>query len=193
MFVLVLKVTENDGTQPSLSLILWSLLLVEPLRNPVNVNRGYYTRISSSRAESISHSFASLTRERYFQHEKIKFVSPSGHVRFCLFYRYWWNSYIKHYFLPIFACQKNVIKLGYKVIKEKLNKNNNALYTYIFFSKKSKFWWRREEFQMGHNENYWDLKESKGLGYLTVNEWGWVSYEELWRWRRVLSASAYGG
>ena len=23
---------------------------------------------------------ASLTRERYFQHEKIKFVSPSGHV-----------------------------------------------------------------------------------------------------------------
>ena len=31
---------------------------------------------------------------------------------------------------------------------------------------------------MGLNENYWDLKESKGLGYLTVNEWGWVSYEE---------------
>ena len=26
------------------------------------------------------------------------------------------------------------------------------------------------EFQMGHNENYWDLKESKGLGYLTVNK-----------------------
>ena len=37
-------------------------------------------RILSSRAESISHSFASLTRERYFQHSKIKFVSPSGHV-----------------------------------------------------------------------------------------------------------------
>ena len=37
-------------------------------------------RILSSRAESISHSFASLTRERYFQHEKIKFVSPGGHV-----------------------------------------------------------------------------------------------------------------
>ena len=36
-------------------------------------------RILSSRAESISHSFASLTRERYFQHSKIKFVSPRGH------------------------------------------------------------------------------------------------------------------
>ena len=29
---------------------------------------------------TISHSFASLTRERYFQHSKIKFVSLSGHV-----------------------------------------------------------------------------------------------------------------
>jgi len=28
----------------------------------------------------------SLTSERYFQHEKIKSVSPSGHVMFCLFY-----------------------------------------------------------------------------------------------------------
>ena len=37
-------------------------------------------RILSSRAESISHSFASLTRERHFQHSKIKFVSPRGHV-----------------------------------------------------------------------------------------------------------------
>ena len=36
-------------------------------------------RILFSRAESISHSFASLTRERYFQHSKIKFVSPHGH------------------------------------------------------------------------------------------------------------------
>ena len=32
-------------------------------------------RILSSRAESISHSFA-----RCFQHSKIKFVSPSGHL-----------------------------------------------------------------------------------------------------------------
>ena len=41
-------------------------------------------RILSSRAESISHLFALLTRERYFQHfsalPKIKFVSPGGHV-----------------------------------------------------------------------------------------------------------------
>ena len=37
-------------------------------------------RILSSRAESISHSFVSLTRERYFPHSKIKFVSPPGHV-----------------------------------------------------------------------------------------------------------------
>ena len=43
-------------------------------------------RILSSSAESIC------------QHEKIKFVSPSGHGMFCLFYRYWWNSYIKHNF-----------------------------------------------------------------------------------------------
>ena len=28
-----------------------------------------------------------LTSERYFQHEKIKFVSPSGHVMFYLLYR----------------------------------------------------------------------------------------------------------
>ena len=37
-------------------------------------------QILSSLAESISHSFAPLTRERYFQHSKIKLVSPSGHV-----------------------------------------------------------------------------------------------------------------
>ena len=41
-------------------------------------------RILSSSAESISHEWASLTwemmNERYFQHSKIKFVSPSGHV-----------------------------------------------------------------------------------------------------------------
>ena len=45
---------------------------------------------------------ASLTRERYFQHSKIKFVAPSGHIMFCLFYRYWWNSYIKDnlFFIP---------------------------------------------------------------------------------------------
>ena len=39
-------------------------------------------------ALKVSHWFVSLTCERYFQHEKIKFVSPSGHLMFCLFYRY---------------------------------------------------------------------------------------------------------
>ena len=29
---------------------------------------------------------------------------------------------------------------------------------------------------------------SLGEDYLAINEWGWVSYEELWRSRRVLSA-----
>ena len=47
---------------------------------------------------SISHSFATLTRERYYPHEKIKFVSPRSHVMFCLFYRYWWNFQVKHNF-----------------------------------------------------------------------------------------------
>ena len=37
-------------------------------------------RILSSSAESISHEWAKRTSEKYFQHEKIKFVSPSGHV-----------------------------------------------------------------------------------------------------------------
>ena len=36
--------------------------------------------LSGSRADSVSHSFASLTRERYFQHSKIKFVSPRVHA-----------------------------------------------------------------------------------------------------------------
>ena len=48
------------------------------------INRTLHGRLGiqilSSRAESNSHSFASLTRERYFQHSKIKFVSPRGHV-----------------------------------------------------------------------------------------------------------------
>ena len=31
-----------------------------------------------------------------------------------------------------------------------------------------------------------------GSCYLTINEWGWVPYEELWRSRRVLSVEAVG-
>ena len=45
----------------------------------------FYLRVL---AESISYERAKRTSERYFQHEKIKFVSPSGHVMFCLLYRY---------------------------------------------------------------------------------------------------------
>ena len=37
-------------------------------------------RILSSHAESISHEWAKRTSEKYFQHEKIKFISRSGHV-----------------------------------------------------------------------------------------------------------------
>ena len=37
-------------------------------------------QILSSSAESISHEWAKRTSERYFQHSKIKFVSPQGHV-----------------------------------------------------------------------------------------------------------------
>ena len=55
-------------------------------RNFINIyiiNRTFHgrlgLRILSSCAESISHSFALLTRERYFQHSKIKFVAPRGH------------------------------------------------------------------------------------------------------------------
>ena len=54
-------------------------------------------RILSSRAESISHSFASLTRERYFQHEKIKFVSPRGHVISSIYF-FSWQSHCNFFF-----------------------------------------------------------------------------------------------
>ena len=37
-------------------------------------------QILSSRAEIISHSFTLVIHERYFQHSKIKFVSPCGHA-----------------------------------------------------------------------------------------------------------------
>ena len=48
------------------------------------INRTYHGRLGigilSSRAKNISHEWAKWTSERYFQHEKIKFVPPSGHV-----------------------------------------------------------------------------------------------------------------
>ena len=81
-------------------------------------------RISSSSAESISHEWAKRTCERYFQHEKIKFVSPSVHVMFCLFYRYWWNSYIKHNLKLICGCicgEESVDTKTYPVCELSLN------------------------------------------------------------------------
>ena len=101
--------------------------------------------------EDTNFIFESRTSERYFQHKEITFISPSGHVTFCLFYRYWWNSYIKHnlFFFNSFSKQQNsAIKV---VTYRKLpftkmlwnsdiklyrrNKDNN---TYLFCSKKSK-------------------------------------------------------
>ena len=61
-------------------------------------NRGYYM--------AAGYEFY-LRVLKVFQHEKIKFVSPSGHVIFCLFYRYWWNSNIKHNFFYSFSKQQN--------------------------------------------------------------------------------------
>jgi len=46
------------------------------LYNQQNITWPLGIRILSSRAESISHSLAALTRERYSQHSKTKFVSP---------------------------------------------------------------------------------------------------------------------
>ena len=48
------------------------------------INRTLHGRLGiqilSSRAEIISHEWVKQTSERYFQHLKIKFVSPRGHV-----------------------------------------------------------------------------------------------------------------
>ena len=48
------------------------------------INRTLHGRLEirnfSSRVEKIFHSFAALTREIFFQHEKRNFVSPRGHV-----------------------------------------------------------------------------------------------------------------
>ena len=44
------------------------------------LNERLVIRILSSRLDNISHSFASLTRERYYKHSKMKFVFPHGHI-----------------------------------------------------------------------------------------------------------------
>ena len=43
------------------------------------------------------YSFAALTREIFFQHEKRNFVSPSGHVMFYLLYKHQWNTKPFHF------------------------------------------------------------------------------------------------
>ena len=57
---------------------------------------------------------------RYFQHEKIKFIYSSNHVMFCLFYRYWWNFYIKDNFLIHFQNSK-IVQLKWSPIAKCLS------------------------------------------------------------------------
>ena len=52
----------------------------------------------------IFHSFAALTREIFFQHEKRNFVSPSGHVMFYLLYKHQWNT--KPFHFNSFWCER---------------------------------------------------------------------------------------
>ena len=67
------------------------------------INRTLHGRlrlqILSLSAESISHSFASPTRERYFQYSKIKFVFPCGHVISSIFC----FSYVTVYIMYIYS------------------------------------------------------------------------------------------
>lgn len=37
--------------------------------------------LSQSRLDNISHSFASLTRERYYKHSKMKFAIPTSSIQ----------------------------------------------------------------------------------------------------------------
>ena len=60
---------------------------------------------------SLTSEWSEQEGEKYFQHEKIKFVSPSGHVMFCLFNRYWWNSYINYLFKFILKQLNSAIKV----------------------------------------------------------------------------------
>ena len=70
-------------------------------------NKVMIQRILHGRAKIRILSSSALTSERYFWHEVIKFVSPSSHVMFCLFYRDWWNFHIKHNFFKfIYICTK---------------------------------------------------------------------------------------
>ena len=65
-------------------LLTWCCVLCRNFISIHKINRTLHgrlgIRILSSSAESISHEWAKRTSERYFQHSKIKFVSPRGHV-----------------------------------------------------------------------------------------------------------------
>ena len=61
--------------------------------------------------------------------------------------------------------------------------------------------WADNQVNQSHYQVYqYSCRPGKSAGklsrsrhdYLTINEWGWVSYEELWRPRRVLSVEAVG-
>ena len=94
---------------PSLKVICWKLIKITPLK-VAKVYRCLYGGGTNF------HEWAKRMSERYFQHEKIKFVSPSGHVMFCLFYRCWWNSYIKHNFVFIHFWNSKIVQLKWSPI-----------------------------------------------------------------------------
>ena len=72
-FFIILKMKKKVVLNPDISSNIY--IINRTLHDRLGI------RIVSSRAESISHSSASLTRERsYFQHSKIKFVPPRGQV-----------------------------------------------------------------------------------------------------------------
>ena len=78
------------------------------------------------RAESISHSFASLTPERYFQHSKIKFVSPRGLVISSIY-----TVKNNHVFVPVVLCA--VIPHSFFRLKELFQVKNGLTTSLLLF------------------------------------------------------------
>ena len=54
------------------------------------------------------------------------------------------------------------------------------------------FWFSESRKSTQRFFNKHEDRRPASVEYLTINEWGWVSYEELWRSRRVLSVEAVG-
>ena len=50
-----------------------------------------------------------ISLEIFFQHEKRNFVSPSGHVMFCLLYKHLLNTKPFHFILIVFWCERRDI------------------------------------------------------------------------------------